>query len=138
MFDYLQYWIAAYKQQGLRNVLENMRLYHWTYARIDRDKHFDSLTVRIWGTGLDYTVEAATGKQVSGSRRSERNYTEYWTLIRSASARGQAHADKNCPKCGAEMKISMAGVCEYCDAHVTSGEFDWILSKVEQDDSYRG
>jgi len=32
----------------------------------------------------------------------------------------------------------MAGACTYCGAHVTSGEFDWILSKIEQDDSYRG
>jgi hypothetical protein len=32
----------------------------------------------------------------------------------------------------------MAGACTHCGAHVTSGEFDWILSKIEQDDSYRG
>jgi hypothetical protein len=32
----------------------------------------------------------------------------------------------------------MAGACKYCNAHVTRGEFDWVLSKVEQDDSYRG
>ena len=23
-------------------------------------------------------------------------------------------------------------------AHVTAGEFDWVLSKIEQDDSYQG
>jgi hypothetical protein len=138
LFDYLQYWIGAYQQQALRNVLENMRLYHWAYARIIRDKYFDSLTVRIWGTGLDYTVEAESGKKVSGSKRSERTYTEYWTLIRAASRRGPVSAEKMCPSCGAEMKISMAGVCEYCGTHITSGEFDWVLSKIEQDDSYRG
>jgi len=138
LFDYLQYWIGAYKQQGLRNVLEEMRLYHWTYARIIRDKYFDSLTVRIWGTGRDYTVESASGKKVSGSSRRERNYTEYWTLIRSASRKGEVMAEKNCPSCGADMKISMAGDCEYCGTHITSGEFDWVLSKIEQDDSYRG
>ena len=36
------------------------------------------------------------------------------------------------------LKISMAGSCEYCQAHVTAGEFDWVLSKIEQDDTYRG
>ncbi len=137
MFDYLQYWIGAYKQQGLRNVLADMNMFHWAYARITRDKYFDSLTVRIWGTGHDYTVDA-NDKVVSGSRRSERKYTEYWTLIRSAQAQGSAHADKMCPSCGADLAISMAGVCEHCGTHVTSGEFDWVLSKIEQDDSYRG
>jgi hypothetical protein len=32
----------------------------------------------------------------------------------------------------------MAGSCEYCSVHVTAGEFDWVLSKIEQDDAYRG
>ncbi len=33
---------------------------------------------------------------------------------------------------------SMAGACEHCSAHLTRGEFDWVLSKIEQDESYRG
>jgi hypothetical protein len=32
----------------------------------------------------------------------------------------------------------MAGECEHCGAKVTRGEFDWVLSKIEQDDSYMG
>ncbi len=32
----------------------------------------------------------------------------------------------------------MAGNCEFCQAHITSGEFDWVLSKIEQDESYLG
>jgi hypothetical protein len=34
--------------------------------------------------------------------------------------------------------VTMAGACNYCGAHLTAGEFDWVLSKIEQDDSYRG
>jgi hypothetical protein len=32
----------------------------------------------------------------------------------------------------------MAGNCTYCKAKVTSGEFDWVLSQIEQDESYGG
>jgi hypothetical protein len=32
----------------------------------------------------------------------------------------------------------MAGECEHCGAKVTSGRFDWVLSEIEQDDSYTG
>ncbi len=46
--------------------------------------------------------------------------------------------DKACGNCGAPAKVGMTGACEHCGAHVTSGEFDWVLSKIEQDDSYRG
>jgi hypothetical protein len=43
-----------------------------------------------------------------------------------------------CGNCGAPLDITMAGACAHCGAHVTAGEFDWVLSKIEQDDSYRG
>jgi hypothetical protein len=32
----------------------------------------------------------------------------------------------------------MAGDCRYCRAKVTTGEFDWMLSRIEQDEAYRG
>ena len=138
MFDYLQYWVTAYKQQRLRNVLEEMHITRWAFAKLIRDKHFDALTIRLWATGRDYTIATDTAKVVSGSKRTNRDYSEYWTLIRSAKAQGASTTSKNCPSCGAPMKISMAGNCEYCGSHITSGEFDWILSKIEQDDTYRG
>ena len=96
--------------------------------------------MRLWASGLDYTVRDADGKRVSGSARSKRAYSEYWTLIRGATVRGAPKAsDANCPGCGAPLdKVSMAGNCEYCGAHLTRGEFDWVLSKIEQDDSYAG
>lgn len=43
----------------------------------------------------------------------------------------------SCPNCGAPLdRINMAGNCEACGTHLTRGEFDWVLSKIEQDDSY--
>jgi predicted lipid-binding transport protein (Tim44 family) len=137
LFDYLQYWIDAYKRQGLRNVLEEMTITQWTTAKLTRDKYFDALTVRIWGSGRDYTVND-DGKVVGGTKNRVREYSEYWTLIRSSTARGTPSTDKQCPNCGAPMAISMAGNCTHCDVHVTAGEFDWVLSKIEQDDVYRG
>ena len=138
LYDYLRYWIEAYTHQGLRNVLEDMNVTRWAFAKLIRDTHFDALTIRLWASGVDYTVVANTGKVVSGSKRTRRAYSEYWTFIRAAKTKGSASAEKSCPKCGAPVKISMSGNCEYCDVHITSGEFDWILSKIEQDDSYRG
>ena len=71
-------------------------------------------------------------------RSAPRRYSEYWTLIRSARARGTPRLDPNCPGCGVPLILNMAGECEHCGAHVTSGEFDWVLSKIEQDEAYRG
>jgi DNA-directed RNA polymerase subunit RPC12/RpoP len=138
LFGYLQYWVTAYERQGLRNVLEGMRIVEWKTVKIIRDRHYDSLTLRLWGSGRDYTVRQATGDVVSGNPKSDCFYSEYWTLIRGAGVKGAPRADKSCPNCGAPLDVNMAGQCEHCGAKITSGEFDWVLSKIEQDDSYRG
>jgi predicted lipid-binding transport protein (Tim44 family) len=138
LFDYLQYWIAAYQRQGLRNVLEGMRIVEWKAVKVVRDRHYDAMTIRLWGTGRDTTVRAATGELVSGDPHRDRAYSEYWTLIRGAGVKGAPRADKSCPNCGAPLDVNQAGQCEHCGAGITSGEFDWVLSKIEQDDAYSG
>lgn len=139
LFDYLQYWIAAYQRQGLRNVLEGMRMTEWTIAKIVRDAHYDSVAFRIWGAGRDYTVRQADGAVVSGNPKQDRLYSEYWTLIRAAGVHAAPRADRSCPNCGAPVdQVNMAGECGHCGAKITRGDFDWVLSKIEQDDSYTG
>ncbi len=138
LFDYLQYWVTAYRTQGLRNVLEGMHIVRWTAVKVIRDKHYDSLTIRLWGTGKDYTVRQPGGEVVSGNPRRDRLYSEYWTLIRGAGVKGAPSADKTCPNCGAPLDVNMAGDCQHCGAKITSGAFDWVLSTIEQDDSYTG
>jgi hypothetical protein len=138
LFDYLQYWVDAYQKQGLRNMLVDMRITNEEPAKLTRDPYFDALTIRIWGAGKDFVVRAKNGEHVHGSRSHDRAYSEYWTLIRSASRKGQVHTTPTCGNCGAPLQITQAGECEHCGAHVTAGEFDWVLSKIEQDDTYRG
>ncbi len=138
LFDYLQYWIAAYQHQGLSNQLRDMRLTRRQLAKVVRDKHYDAVTFRIWASGRDFTVRQANGEVVGGNPNADRDYSEYWTLIRGAGVRGAPRADKNCPNCGAPLDVNMAGQCTHCDAKITSGEFDWVLSKIEQDESYGG
>jgi predicted lipid-binding transport protein (Tim44 family) len=138
LFDYLAYWVDAYKRQGLRNQLTNMRITRTDLAKIARDTYYDAVTLRIWATGLDFVVRSETGQVVRGSKHRERPYSEYWTFIRSATRKGPPRSDRACSNCGAPLQITQAGTCDHCGAHVTSGEFDWVLSKIEQDDTYRG
>jgi hypothetical protein len=134
--DYMQYWLDAYAQQHFRNVLQDMRMTRHAIVKLRRDKHYDAVTVRIWATGKDYVVRTTDGSHVRGNASDERAYSEYWTLIRAAGRRGAPRTDAACGGCGAPLVVSMAGSCSHCGAHVTSGEFDWVLSKIEQDDNY--
>ena len=137
LYDYLAYWIGAMTAQKLRNELRDMQITQTRVAKIVRDKYFDAVTIRVWGRGIDYMV-TDSGKRVRGSKSIKRKYTEYWTLIRSRARKGAPNASPTCSNCGAPLKMTQSGECEHCGAHVTAGEFDWVLSKIEQDDSYRG
>jgi len=138
LYDYLEYWIDTYKRQSLRNQLTDMRITRTQLAKVDRDKYYDAVTIRLWGTGKDFVINTQTGRVLRGSKHVERPYSEYWTVIRGAGRQGKAHTDATCANCGAPLHITMGGDCEHCNAHVTAGEFDWVLSKIEQDDTYRG
>ncbi|HVU02341.1 MAG TPA: TIM44-like domain-containing protein [Polyangiaceae bacterium] len=137
LFDYLGYWIQAYRAQGLRNVVDDARVTGTELVKLVRDRHYDALTVRVFATGKDYTLDQS-GAVVGGSRTRDRDYSEYWTLIRGAGTRGAPKSDRECPNCGAELRVEMSGACSYCHVRVTTGRFSWVLSKIEQDDSYAG
>lgn len=138
LFQMHQYWINAYLRQHLRNALDDCRITALQPVKIKEDQFYNSITLRIGAQGYDYTVDE-NGKVVSGSKKSLRSWSEYWTFIRSRNAKpAAARADLNCPNCGAPLKVNSAGVCEFCGGKITSGEFDWVLSRIEQDESYAG
>lgn len=130
------YWIAAYRSQGLRNVTENAEVRRVEMCRLSHDAYFVSATVRIHAQSLDYTLRDADQAVVGGSRTKPRPYTEYWTLLRSAAPATPQGAP--CPACGAPLGNAMVSRCGYCGALVEASTFDWVLSRIDQDDVYRG
>lgn len=138
LFQMHQYWIDAYKRQHLRNALDQSRITALQPVKIQEDAFYISITLRIGAQGFDYTIDEH-GKVVSGSKTKLRSWSEYWTFIRSRKAKPiPANANLNCPNCGAPLKVNNTGVCEFCGGKITSGEFDWVLSRIEQDESYGG
>jgi hypothetical protein len=70
---------------------------------------------------------------VSGNPSRPRRFTEYWTFVKHADAPGGTDL-AHCPSCGAAISVSQAGSCEYCQTKVTLGRFDWVASRIEQDE----
>ncbi|HEY6079054.1 MAG TPA: Tim44-like domain-containing protein [Polyangiaceae bacterium] len=136
-FQSLYYWLDLYQAQRCRNVTEQARILRIDLVSVTSDKHYDAITVRLFASSIDYTI-ADDGKLLSGSRSRTRTYSEYWTWIRGSARRGPSRGDMCCPNCGAGLRVGMAGNCEYCRVKVTAGEFDWVLSRIEQDDAYTG
>lgn len=138
LFQMHRYWIEAYIKQGLRNIVDDFKIVKIEPVKIDSDAFYDALTVRQFASGRDYTVDAATGKIVSGSRDSTRVWSEYWTVVRTRAAQSDPSATIACPNCGAAVVVGPSAICSHCGGKLTTGEFDWVLSRIEQDDSYTG
>lgn len=137
LFSTQQYWISAYLAQRLRNCTDGARITNLQIVKVASDPYYDAITVRLWGAGLDYTV-SDDGRVVSGNRSKERVYTEYWTFIRGTNRKGPTRTDLACSNCGGPLQVNMVGQCRFCNVKITTGEFDWVLSRIEQDDSYAG
>jgi predicted lipid-binding transport protein (Tim44 family) len=138
LFQMHQYWIEAYKRQHLRNLLDDCTVTSMQPVKIQEDAFYNSITLRIGAGGYDYTVDES-GRIVSGSKTNLRRWSEYWTFIRNRTApSAAARAELSCPNCAAPLKVNNAGVCQFCGGKITSGEFDWVLSRIEQDEAYRG
>ncbi len=139
LFQSQLYWIDLYLREKCVNRTDGARILRVELATATTDAFFDAVTVRLFATGLDYTV-SEDGKLLSGDPHRPRHYSEYWTLMRGAQKRATPadRTDRQCPNCGAPLTINMAGSCQYCAVKVTTGEFDWVLSRIEQDEAYAG
>jgi predicted lipid-binding transport protein (Tim44 family) len=138
LFSAHTYWIEEYRRQKLINNLDQLKIIAFDPVKIEIDRFNFAITARIHASMID-TTQWESGEHLFGSRKKPREFTEYWTFIRSRGAPGSKKGgDAQCPSCGAELKISQAGNCEYCGSHIVSGEYDWVASLIEQDEAYHG
>jgi hypothetical protein len=138
LFSAHSYWIEEYKRQKLINDLQDLKIINFVPVKIEFDAYYVAITARIHAQMIDIT-RRETGEHLFGNTRKPREFTEYWTFIRSRMAPANPGADLNrCPSCGAALKINQAGCCEYCSSHIVAGEFDWVASLIEQDEAYHG
>ena len=137
LFQMHRFWIDAYKRQQLRNVVDEYSVTAVKPVQILSDAFYESITVRLWAQGRDYTTDEKHAV-VAGSRQDVRKWTEYWTLIRSRAAHASPGSTISCPNCGASVVAGPTGVCSHCGGKLTTGEFDWVLSRIEQDEAYAG
>ncbi len=137
LFQSHQFWLSEYERQCLQNRIDELDIQGVELCRVHNDGEHVVAICRIAATCLDSTVEVKTGRVVSGSSRQARAFTEYWTFVKHKDAKGSASM-KNCPSCGAALQISQTGICEFCQSKVTLGRFDWVASRIEQDEEISG
>jgi predicted lipid-binding transport protein (Tim44 family) len=122
--------------EGRRNIMESVTVRAIEPIRIVHGRVFDDLTVRINAAAADFEVDQS-GKIVFGDR-TIRPYVEDWTFQRAVgvtTANKPGTLENTCPSCGAPIALTQIGECRYCKAAVTSGKFDWVVSRIDQEDA---
>lgn len=137
LFRTHRYWIDDYLRNGKINKLSEIRIKDWELSKIELDAYYESITARVFASMIDVTTDE-NGKVLYGDPNKRRSFTEYWTFIRRVGGK-EAKGDSvhSCPSCGAPLdRINQTGECEYCHTVITLGDFDWVLSNIEQDEVY--
>ena len=127
-----------YVTSQARNITENARVLNIELADVMTDATYDAVTPCASSRPASITRSATMAACCAAAASKSVPTAKYWTLIRGNAARGRPRTEPVCPACGAPLQIGMAGNCEYCHARIVSGEFDWVLSRIEQDEAYGG
>src|SRR5262249_36645133 len=91
IFQMHMFWINEYGRQKLRNILKNINIDRIIPVKISTDAFFDSITLRVFASMIDYTADAQS-RVVSGNPNRVRRFSEYWTFIRR---RGVKSSDRS-------------------------------------------
>lgn len=130
-------WMERFEKEGITNHLKDVEVLKVEAARACQDAYYDQITVRIFAQMKDYKTNRL-GWAVEGSRWKKVRFSEYWTFIRQHTGKSRAELNSdNCPSCGAPLEVELDGCCRHCRANLARGQYDWVLSRIEQDECYQ-
>lgn len=118
-------------EDGIVNHLERISVNTAYLTSYRRDKDYEYLTIYMAASMIDYQVKEATGEIILGNKTTRWNMYYKMTFMRSKESKtGSAKEQERgfvCPNCGAPLKGTSFGKCEYCDSVVTTGVYSWVL-----------
>jgi hypothetical protein len=139
LFAELSRTVANARTQHHHNLIENLNVRAIHVVEAAANERGQSLVVHF---DIVYRAKSFDeAKQVLADEGNDARHAERWTFVRAAAARtptvGNVTASR-CPACGAPVALTQLGECRYCKAAIISGKFDWVVSRIEQEDGEAG
>ena len=138
LYEANSFWLNLYAQHNWFNRLDDIKISQIELAKIEIDRFYEAVTVRVFASCYDYT-EDEKGILIGGSKRSLRRYSEYWTFVRrkGVEQHDKPYSLSQCPQCGAPAdNMGQTAECGYCGSKISTGKFSWVLFLIMQDDNY--
>lgn len=120
-----------------RDIISNIAIENVSIDRSETDGAYDILHVGI-RAGMSDQFICKTMPELNSPGGYE-SFTEFWSFIRKRGVgKKDIYSTNNCPNCSAALpeKMGDSGKCQYCGAFVNSGEYDWVLAEITQQDDY--
>ncbi len=133
-------YIAMQKAENIRNRMQDVAVTASEVVSATSDRHFDTIHVRLTASAISYNEDLTTGKRVSGnSDRLPITFTEIWSFSRRPGVKTHTTAsvlEGRCPNCGGPVQIVDKAECPQCRSVVNSGQYDWVLAEITQDEEW--
>lgn len=132
LYQQTQRQIQKKLDDGIVNHLERISVNTAYLTSYRRDAEYEYVGVYLAASMIDYQVKEATGEVILGDKTTRWNMYYKMIFMRTVGAKTRSAEEKEkgfvCPNCGAPIKGTSFGKCEYCDSIVTTGMYDWVLS----------
>lgn len=122
------------KAMGRTNYMERIAVLRVEPRTWYQENGMDHIVVQLETRMVDYTVDNASGRVVSGNPSREKFLGYEWDLSRkSGITTGSAGGTRRivCPACGAPLDINATAKCPYCGSVVTVQQEDWALDSIK-------
>ncbi|MCR9197255.1 MAG: TIM44-like domain-containing protein [Planctomycetaceae bacterium] len=133
-------YIAMQKAENIRNRMEHVQVVDAEVVTITTDEHFDTIHVRITGSAISYDEDLTSGRRVGGASASAPiEFTEIWSFSRRPGVATNPEVSLlqgRCPNCGGPVDIVDKAQCPHCQAAINSGQYDWVLAEITQDEEW--
>ncbi|MBT5019721.1 MAG: TIM44-like domain-containing protein [Planctomicrobium sp.] len=129
--------IAMQKSEGYRNSMNRVIVHNIEAVAFFTNKNFDTIHVQVEASAVDQNIDLKTGKPVGNKANSR--FVEYWSFHRrpgTKSLSGEGAIEGNCPRCAAQLEVVDRAECQNCGAQVNSGEYDWVLAEITQEQEW--
>lgn len=135
VFERFQTLLAMNKADGKVNVVSDVSISACEAAYEGKDGGWERADLRITAGCLDVYLDLDRRHKLKGGQTW---FTEYWGFLRRTGAKepGAELPEHACPNCGQAVAVNRTAVCPNCKSWLNSGEHDWVLAEITQQDEW--
>ncbi len=133
-YSQLERQLDAYRRKGVTNYIERPVVLSISLDGFCQEEGEDHIFATVNTRIVDYKLDDATGKLVSGSKSKEKFMTYRYHLTRPTGQHsdvGSGVRSVSCPHCGAPLSINESAKCPYCGSVVTVDAHEFVIAQIE-------